>query len=84
MTSKPLSRQEEKVLTVLAKGSLYKEIAVEMNISINTVKKHLKNIYRKLEVKNRKHAAVTLMQGLTESTNSFLNAHESQLQPQSA
>ena len=56
----PLSKQEEKVLTVLASGSMYKEIATELNISINTVKKHLKNVYRKLEVSNRKHAASTL------------------------
>lgn len=57
MTGKlPLSKQEEKVLNTLAKGLLYKEIATELNISINTVKKHLKNIYRKLEVTNRKHA----------------------------
>jgi len=57
MTGKlPLSKQEEKVLNTLAKGLLYKEIAAELNISINTVKKHLKNIYRKLEVTNRKHA----------------------------
>lgn len=57
---KPLSKQEEKVLTVLAGGRMYKEIAGELNISINTVKKHLKNVYRKLEVSNRKHAASTL------------------------
>ena len=56
----PLSKQELKVLEVLSTGKLYKEIALDMEISINTVKKHLKNIYRKLEVTNRKHAAVSL------------------------
>jgi NarL family two-component system response regulator LiaR len=56
---KALSKQEEKVLASLAEGNLYKEIATAMGISINTVKKHLKNIYRKLDVSNRKHAAVT-------------------------
>lgn len=68
MDNLPLSRQEAKVLVELAKGSLYKEIAVELNISINTVKKHLKNIYRKLEVKNRKHASVTLLQKIEHKT----------------
>lgn len=58
----PLSKQEQKVLTVLAGGQMYKEIAAELNISINTVKKHLKNVYRKLEVTNRKHAASTLQE----------------------
>jgi len=61
----PLSRQEEKVLISLAGGNLYKEIAIELKISINTVKKHLKNIYRKLEVSNRRHAAVTLLQRMS-------------------
>ncbi len=56
----PLSKQESKVLEVLSTGKLYKEIALDLDISINTVKKHLKNIYRKLEVTNRKHAAVSL------------------------
>ena len=54
---KPLSKQETKVLMALSGGSLYKEIAAEHFISINTVKKHCKNIYRKLEVRNRTQAA---------------------------
>ncbi len=58
----PLSKQEEKVLTVLAGGRMYKEIAAELHISINTVKKHLKNVYRKLEVSNRRHATSTLQE----------------------
>ena len=65
----PLSKQEEKVLTVLAGGRMYKEIATELNISINTVKKHLKNVYRKLEVSNRKHATSTLQQMRGEREN---------------
>ena len=63
----PLSKQEEKVLVSLAAGNLYKEIAIDLNISINTVKKHLKNIYRKLQVSNRKHATVTLLQKLKDA-----------------
>jgi two-component system, NarL family, response regulator LiaR len=51
-----LSKQETKVLTALSTGSLYKEIASDHNISINTVKKHLKNVYRKLQVSKRTQA----------------------------
>ena len=51
-----LSKQETKMLTALSAGSLYKEIASEHHISINTVKKHLKNVYRKLNVNKRTHA----------------------------
>jgi len=52
-----LSRQEKRILSSLSTGSLYKEIASEYSISINTVKKHIKNIYRKLHVSKRTHAA---------------------------
>lgn len=51
-----LSKQEKRILTALSSGSLYKEIASDYNISINTVKKHLKNIYRKLHVNKRTKA----------------------------
>ncbi len=51
-----LSSAELRVMESLNENKLYKEIAHEKGISINTVKKHLKNIYRKLEVKNRREA----------------------------
>ena len=51
-----LSPQERRILVALSFGSLYKEIASDYNISINTVKKHLKNIYRKLDVNKRTYA----------------------------
>jgi DNA-binding CsgD family transcriptional regulator len=52
-----LSPQEKRILVALSYGSLYKEIAADYNISINTVKKHLKSVYRKLKV-NKRTAAV--------------------------
>jgi len=51
-----LSKAEIKTLTPICDGKMYKEIADEHNISINTVKKHLKNAYRKLDVHNRTNA----------------------------
>lgn len=64
-----LSKQERKILDSLSTGNMYKEIARDFNISINTVKKHLKNIYRKLEVPNRLHA----VEKLNQSDNNSLN-----------
>jgi len=51
-----LSRREMEVLTLLAKGLLYKEIASELLISKGTVSQHIHNIYEKLHVFNRTEA----------------------------
>lgn len=51
-----LTKREQEILSELASGKFYKEIAIECNISINTVKKHCKNIYRKPGVKNKAEA----------------------------
>jgi LuxR family maltose regulon positive regulatory protein len=52
-TGTNLSKAETKIMTALAMKFSYKEIASYLNISINTVKKHTKNIYRKLGVAKR-------------------------------
>jgi DNA-binding NarL/FixJ family response regulator len=51
-----LSNREKEILDRLSKGLLYKEIAVELFISQETVRKHVYNIYEKLHVKNRAEA----------------------------
>jgi DNA-binding NarL/FixJ family response regulator len=51
-----LSQREKEVLELVAKGLLYKEIALRLTISTETVKKHLKNIYHKLHVQNKVEA----------------------------
>jgi LuxR family maltose regulon positive regulatory protein len=56
MSMNLLSSAETKTLEELCKGKLYKEIAYENFISINTVKKHLKSIYKKMGVKSRSEA----------------------------
>jgi len=45
-----LSPRETEILRSLVRGNSYKIIASELFISIDTVKKHLKNIYLKLQV----------------------------------
>ena len=52
-----LSRQERLVMGLLARGLTNKEIADELGVSAETVKKHNYNIFRKLKV-NRRMAAV--------------------------
>lgn len=51
-----LTCREIEILDLLAKGYLYKEIATELNISKETVKTHIHNIYDKLHVQNRTEA----------------------------
>lgn len=45
-----LTVREKEILTFLAKGFSYKEIAERNNISVKTVNKHIYNIYQKLHV----------------------------------
>ena len=51
-----LSQREKEVLELVSQGLLYKEIAIRLTISVETVKKHLKNIYQKLHVQNKVEA----------------------------
>ncbi|WP_299016767.1 LuxR C-terminal-related transcriptional regulator [uncultured Polaribacter sp.] len=51
-----LSLRELEVFNLIVIGKTNKEISNEINISINTVKFHLKNIYDKLNIKSRKEA----------------------------
>lgn len=53
----PLTPRERQVLNAIAKGFSYKEIANLFAISEQTVPVHIRNIYRKLEVKSRSEAA---------------------------
>jgi NarL family two-component system response regulator LiaR len=48
-----LTVTEKEVLELLAQGLLYKEIADKKNVTIDTIKKHIGNIYRKLQVTNK-------------------------------
>jgi LuxR family maltose regulon positive regulatory protein len=52
-----LSPQELRVLRLMAAGRSNTEIAAELVVSVNTVKVHVKNIYRKLNVTSRLEAA---------------------------
>jgi DNA-binding NarL/FixJ family response regulator len=45
-----LTEREKMILELLVKGNSYKMIADKSNVTIDTVKKHLQNIYHKLHV----------------------------------
>ncbi len=52
----PLSERELEVLRLVAAGYTNKEVAHELVVAISTVKRHISNIYRKLETGNRTQA----------------------------
>jgi LuxR family maltose regulon positive regulatory protein len=52
-----LTNREMDVLLLLAERKINKEIAGELGISTETVKRHTRNLYRKLDVRNRRQAA---------------------------
>jgi DNA-binding NarL/FixJ family response regulator len=52
----PLSPREEMVLNCLAKGLTYKQIADQLDISIDTIRTYLRRVYEKLHVQSRTEA----------------------------
>ena len=52
----PLTEQETSILRLMAAGLSHHEIAIELYISLNTVKWHTTHIYSKLGVHRRAHA----------------------------
>ncbi|MGA2868145.1 MAG: response regulator transcription factor [Verrucomicrobiota bacterium] len=51
-----LSQREHEVLELLARGYLYKEIAEQLKISVQTVNTYIRRIYEKLHVRSRAQA----------------------------
>ena len=52
----PLSQRELEVLRLIVEGATNKEIADELVLTVNTVKRHISNIFGKLVVRNRAEA----------------------------
>lgn len=55
-----LSPRENQLLLRIAQGRSYKECASDLEISVDTVRTHIRRIYRKLQVRSR-HEAVTAL-----------------------
>ncbi|MCG8499453.1 MAG: response regulator transcription factor [Firmicutes bacterium] len=55
---KLLTKREIEVLELIAEGMLNKEIAAKLYISEKTVKNHVSNIFKKLNVSDRTQAAI--------------------------
>ena len=56
-----LTKREQEILALLAKGFLYKEIADQLGITLSTVRAHLHTVYEKLHVQSRTQAVVKFL-----------------------
>jgi len=52
----PLTAREHEVLKWIAKGYSYDEIAAILEVSANTIRTHIRSVYKKLEVTSRSEA----------------------------
>jgi DNA-binding NarL/FixJ family response regulator len=61
-----LTPHETRLLRMLVEGHSYKTAATQLNVSVNTIKFHLRHIYEKLQVHTKSEAvAKALRHGLT-------------------
>ena len=57
-----LSPREQEILTLLAKGYLYRQIGDALGLSLSSVRTYLQRIYEKLHVQTRTEATVKYLQ----------------------
>ena len=87
-TASTLTAAENRVLALLCLAKTNKEIARALCISPATVKRHLENLLRKLQLKNRVEAAIygLLINGCARKMNAscaLQRWHNERLQPRS-
>ncbi|UNC91372.1 LuxR family transcriptional regulator [Candidatus Contubernalis alkaliaceticus] len=63
LEEKQLTPREREILTLLFKGETNKVLAEQLFISENTLKTHLKNIYKKLGVSNKRELLSMVIRG---------------------
>ncbi|WP_340107247.1 response regulator transcription factor [Pikeienuella sp. HZG-20] len=56
-----LTKREQEMLAALARGASNNQLADELGVSVNTVKFHLRNLYEKLNVRNRAQAVAMFL-----------------------
>lgn len=74
-----LTPREREILLQLIRGLTNKEISAATNLAVDTVKAHLRNIFRKLGVKNRAQAIFRAVKINKSLQNSYFNGQTVQL-----
>ena len=70
MHEKELTFREKEILKSLSLGHSNNQIADVLGISVNTVKTHLKHIFKKLDVENRTAAVTAFLQAVKDGKDS--------------
>lgn len=52
------TEREKQVLELMSQGKLVKEIAADLDVTSHAIKKHVKNIYQKMQVQNKVEAVM--------------------------
>ncbi|HEY0579195.1 MAG TPA: LuxR C-terminal-related transcriptional regulator [Candidatus Nitrosocosmicus sp.] len=56
-----LTKREEEIMRLFSNGSSYKDVSSDLDISVDTVRSHVKNIYKKLNVKSKTEAVLKMI-----------------------
>ena len=56
-----LTKREEEIMKLFSNGSSYKDVSSDLDISVDTVRSHVKNIYKKLNVKSKTEAVLKMI-----------------------
>jgi len=58
------TKKEKEVLSLVCNGFSNEHTADKLNVSINTIKMHMQNIYKKTNIRNRSHLLLAYNQGV--------------------
>jgi DNA-binding NarL/FixJ family response regulator len=61
--NEPLTAKEQQVIAAMVDGLSYKMIAARLGVSLETVRQHIKNIYRKLHVNSKTEVITRSLKG---------------------
>lgn len=57
-----LTDREKEILKLFLSGSSYKEVGFRLNVKLDTVRSHIRNIYKKLKVRSKTEAVIKVME----------------------